>query len=335
MKALFGSSAALVFLVSLSACRSSTPGVEVRPTSEPSLAPGARVYTRPTEAELAKLSPFQRRVTQNADTEPPFQNAYWDHHAKGLYVDVVTGEPLFSSRDKFESGTGWPSFTRPVEAGRVLSSADTSHGMERVEVVSAGGRSHLGHVFDDGPPPTGQRFCINSASLRFVPFADLEREGYGAYKKAFLGADGAPPPAATQNACAFPKPGEKAGCSATLAVALFAGPCVAAARDGFDRRPEVIDTSLGVEAEGGPAVVKVIYDPTKAPYRAVVEAFLSGAGREGATVLAADEGEANVARGLLRAGGAQASVRISRAFRVPGPGEGGTTMGRAATCSAR
>lgn len=338
MNALARSAASgLAILGLLSACRSGAPGgtVEARPSADAPLAAGATVYGRPTEAQLAKLSTLQKRVTQNADTEPPFQNTYWDNHAKGLYVDVVTGEPLFSSLDKFESGTGWPSFTRPVEGGRVLSSVDATHGMSRVEVLSAGGRSHLGHVFDDGPPPTGQRFCINSASLRFVPFADLEKEGYGAYAKAFLGKDGAPPPAATQNACAFPKPGEKAGCSATLAVAMFSGPCVASSRDAFDHQDYVVDTALGVESVGGAPVVKVIYDPTKVSYRAVVEAFLAGPGREASTVLSADEAEATVAREVASKKDRAAIVRVSKAFRVAAPGEGGATMGKSATCATR
>ena len=220
-------------LASVSGChtvsRERSREASVMPTT-----PGA--YGPPTAAQLAKLSTLERRVTQEADTEPAFQNSFWDNHAVGLYVDVVNGEPLFSSQDKFESGTGWPSFTRPVEASHVLSTKDETHGMVRTEVRSAGGRSHLGHLFEDGPAPTGLRYCINSASLRFVPFADLEKEGYGAYRARFLSATGTPPPAATNNACAFPQPGEKAGCSATLAVALFAGPCVARSRDMVQQR---------------------------------------------------------------------------------------------------
>ena len=147
-----------------------------------------RTYVKPSAAELQqKLDRIQFEVTQNDATEPPFRNAFWNNHAPGIYVDVATGEPLFSSLDKFESGTGWPSFIRPIEDGRVVSTSDATLGMERTEVRSSGGDSHLGHVFDDGPAPTGLRYCINSASLRFVPLAQLAAEGYGAYAARFGG----------------------------------------------------------------------------------------------------------------------------------------------------
>ena len=141
---------------------------------------------RPTDDDLKRrLTREQYNVTQCSATEPPFRNEFWDHHEPGIYVDVVSGEALFSSTDKFESGTGWPSFVRPIESDNVTEHADTSHGMRRVEVRSAGGDSHLGHLFPDGPAPTGMRYCINSASLRFIPVAKLEAEGYGKYLPLF------------------------------------------------------------------------------------------------------------------------------------------------------
>ena len=145
-----------------------------------------RTYARPSAAELQeKLNHLQFEVTQRGATEPPFGNEFWDNHAPGIYVDVATGEPLFSSLDKFESGTGWPSFFRPIEDGHLVSKSDGTLGMDRTEVRSSDGGSHLGHVFDDGPPPTGLRYCINSAALHFVPQGRLAAEGYGAYAARF------------------------------------------------------------------------------------------------------------------------------------------------------
>ena len=132
-----------------------------------------------------KLTPIQFHVTQECGTEPPFHNEFWNNKRPGIYVDVVSGEPLFSSLDKFDSGTGWPSFTRPLKEENVVNDADNSYGMTREEVRSKVGKSHLGHVFDDGPKPTGLRYCINSASLRFIPAEDLEKEGYGEFLKLF------------------------------------------------------------------------------------------------------------------------------------------------------
>jgi methionine-R-sulfoxide reductase len=143
-------------------------------------------YVKPNDAELKKkLTPLQYAVTQRADTETPFHNVYWDNHEPGIYVDVVSGEPLFSSLDKYESGTGWPSFTKPLDPTNIRTKTDRMLGYERTEVRSAHADSHLGHLFDDGPRPTGLRYCMNSASMRFIPASQLEAEGYGQYASLF------------------------------------------------------------------------------------------------------------------------------------------------------
>jgi methionine-R-sulfoxide reductase len=144
-------------------------------------------FRKPTHAELKqKLTPIQYEVTQHAATEPAFRNEFWDSKKAGIYVDIVSGDPLFSSLDKFDSGCGWPSFSRPLAEKAVADRADHTHGMDRTEVRSTGANSHLGHVFDDGPGPTHLRYCINSASLRFVPLEEMEKAGYGAYLEPFV-----------------------------------------------------------------------------------------------------------------------------------------------------
>ena len=143
-------------------------------------------FRKPSDDQLKHtLTPLQYDVTQKEGTEPPFRNEYWDNHKDGIYVDVVSGEVLFSSKDKFESGTGWPSFTRPLDPQNVVERSDRKLFMARTEVRSKHADSHLGHVFDDGPAPTGLRYCMNSASMRFIPVENLEKEGYGEYKKLF------------------------------------------------------------------------------------------------------------------------------------------------------
>jgi len=234
---------------------------------------------RPPAEELKKkLSPEQFRVTQQCGTEPPFRNAYWDNHEPGLYVDVVSGEPLFSSSDKFDSGSGWPSFTRPV-APNVVEKTDATLGMARVEVRSKGADSHLGHVFDDGPQDKGGlRYCINSASLRFIPARDLVAQGYGRYAPEF----GLPAgPAAAAGAG-----GAGATEVKTREVAVLAGGCFWGMQELLRKIPGILETEVGYtgghlanpryedthESRSGHAeAVRIVFDPRQLSYADLLE----------------------------------------------------------------
>jgi methionine-R-sulfoxide reductase len=163
-----------------------TIGCQAKDKKPEETTPKSQETKKMSEAELRKkLTPEQYHVTCENGTEPPFRNAYWNNHEAGIYVDVISGEPLFSSLHKFDSGTGWPSFWQPLKKESVLSHTDNSHGMARTEVRSAKADAHLGHVFPDGPKPTGLRYCINSASLKFIPVAQLKEAGYGEYLALF------------------------------------------------------------------------------------------------------------------------------------------------------
>lgn len=218
---------------------------------------------KPTPEALAKLTPLQRRVTQEAAMEPPFQNEFWNHHRAGLYVDVVSGEPLFSSKDKYDSGCGWPSFTRPMDGVKLVEKQDKSLNMSRTEVRSSDADSHLGHVFEDGPKDKGGlRYCINSASLRFIPVEDLEKEGYGQYLSLF----GQSPQ------------------KVRMELATLAGGCFWGMQDLLRKQPGVLRTEVGYTGglvsnatyehhEGHAEAVNIWFDPSKTSYEALLRFF--------------------------------------------------------------
>jgi len=248
-------------------------------------------YRKPPEAELKKtLTPAQFEVTQKAGTEPPFRNEFWNNHEPGLYVDVATGEPLFSSLDKFDSGTGWPSFTQPVEPNRVQEERDATHGMVRTEVKSRAGGSHLGHVFDDGPAPTNARYCINSAALRFIPADKLAAEGYGEYAALFNAgkAGGASAGASTAvGGAAAASPSAKSATGAgRLETAIVAGGCFWGMEDLLRKIPGVVETEavytggktphpkyedVHTGATGHAEAVRIVFDPKKVSYADLLE----------------------------------------------------------------
>jgi peptide methionine sulfoxide reductase msrA/msrB len=266
IKMMNGLCGAVVLALALAGCR---PGENTGTTLTPTDFTMHNLKPIPPGERKQKLTAMQYRVTQEAATEPAFANEYWDHHAPGIYVDVVSGKPLFSSLDKFDSGCGWPSFTKPVDEQGIVETTDTSFGMERTEVRSAVANSHLGHVFDDGPGPTHQRFCINSAALKFIPLEQMAAAGYSDQLTPFVKAGLIKPQPMTETA-------------------ILSGGCFWGMQQILRSIPGVIKTTVGYtggtvpnptyemvcsHTTGHAESVEIIFDPAKLSYEQLLGYF--------------------------------------------------------------